>query len=164
MKKTLFLRTALSIAVSLSLMLLICMPAYAAKNITEAQAKKIALKDAGLKEKEVILLRLELTGGNEDSEDKEVAAENPDADQTASEDSEAAKEVADERASKDAPEEGTDDGSDAVTIEEPRYMIEFYHNGTLYEYAIDYASGDILSTVLDTEFFLNPGALPSSMP
>ena len=144
MKKTLFLRTALSVAVSLSLLFLICTPAYAAKNITEAQAKKIALKDAGLKEKEVILLKLELTDGSENSE--------------------TAKETADEGASQDVPEAAAEDGSDAVTIEEPRYVIEFYHNGTLYEYAIDYASGDILSTVLDTEFFLNPGALPSSMP
>ncbi len=144
MKKILFLRTALSVAVSLSLLFLICTPAYAAKNITEAQAKKIALKDAGLKEKEVILLKLELTDGSENSE--------------------TAKETADEGASQDVPETAAEDGSDAVTIEEPRYVIEFYHNGTLYEYAIDYASGDILSTVLDTEFFLNPGALPSSMP
>jgi hypothetical protein len=144
MKKTLFLRTALSVAVSLSLLFLICTPAYAAKNITEAQAKKIALKDAGLKEKEVILLKVELTDGSENSE--------------------TAKETADEGASQDVPETAAEDGSDAVTIEEPRYVIEFYHNGTLYEYAIDYASGDILSTVLDTEFFLNPGALPSSMP
>ncbi len=151
MKKTLFLRAALSVAVSLSLMLLICMPAYAATNITEAQAKKIALKDAGLKEKEVIILRLEITDGTE--EEEEIA-----------EDSEDSEEITVEVVSEDASEEKTDDDSDAVTIEEPRYMIEFYHNGTLYEYAIDYATGEILATVLDTEFFLNPGALPSSMP
>ncbi len=155
MKKTLFFKAALAVAVSFSFLILMCMPAYAAQNITETQAKKIALKDAGVKEKDVILLRLELSDGTEDDEYSEYVLD-------ISEDQE---DAASEEGVSDAASEGiANDDYDAVTIAEPRYIIEFYHNGTLYEYAVDYATGEILSTVMDTEFFLNPGALPSSLP
>ena len=57
MKKSLFSKSLGAVIISFALTVIMAVPAMAAGSIiTEAQAKKIALKDAGLKEKQVIFL------------------------------------------------------------------------------------------------------------
>lgn len=131
------------VVASFTVLVMTCTPVLAAGNITETQAKKIALKDAGLKEKAVIFLKIELDEGK--MEDTEVASEDASSDESASEDAK-------------SDESRTDTGS------APKYEIEFYHDGTEYEYEIDAKTGEILKVSKDTEFFLNPGALPTTLP
>ena len=67
MKKCLFCKSLGAVIISLVLTVFMAVPAFAAGSIiTEAQAKKIVLKDAGLKEKQVIFLNVE-TVTDEDS-------------------------------------------------------------------------------------------------
>ena len=179
------------VVASFAVLVMTCAPVLAAGNITESQAKKIALKDAGLKEKAVIFLKIELDEGK--MEDTEVASEEAvgsSTDQNSSENTEAketeyskseakdkeskptedASESTDESSSEDAKsnesisEYTISDESTSDTASVPKYEIEFYHDGTEYEYEIDAKTGEILKVSKDTEFFLNPGALPTTLP
>lgn len=128
MKKSLFCKSLGAFIVSFALMVIMAVPAFAAGSIiTEAQAKKIALKDAGLKEKQVIFLNIETVTDEEEKSDKDVA----------------------------------NDKDEKATV--TKYELTFYHENTAYEYTLDAATGEILETDKDEEFYLNPGALPSSI-
>jgi uncharacterized membrane protein YkoI len=154
------------VIVSLAMLVMTCMPVFAATNITEAQAKIIALKDAGLKEKNIIILKLELDEGSADEDTEGDDSEGTEAPEDAkTDDSQEAAADADvsEDAAPDAEAEETEVESDEKAAG-PRYVIEFFYDGTEYEYESDAATGDILKVSKDTEFFLNPGALPSSLP
>ncbi len=134
MKKSLFCKSLGAVIISFALMVVMAVPAFAAGSIiTEAQAKKIALKDAGLKEKQVIFLNVEAVTDEEKTADKD--------------------ETADEVKTADKNVKST------VT----KYELTFYHENTAYEYTLDAATGEILESDKDTEFYLNPGALPSSI-
>ncbi len=131
------------VIVSFSVLVMMSVPAFAASTITIAQAKGIALKDAGLKESDVIFLKAELDkGSTEDAEDEDLTALD-----------------ADEEVREDADAESAD-----TSARVPKYEIEFYYDGTLYEYDIDSTSGNIIKLEKDSEFFLNPGALPTTLP
>ncbi len=130
------------VIVSFAVLVMMSVPAFAAGTITIAQAKGIALKDAGLKESDVIFLKTELDKGDTEHEDGEDLS---------------------------APDEddGTGDAestSSDTSARVPKYEIEFYYDGTLYEYDIDSDSGSIIKLEKDSEFFLNPGALPTALP
>ncbi len=151
------------VIVSLAMLVMTCMPVFAATNITEAQAKNIALKDAGLKEKNIIILKLELDEGSADEDTEGDDSEGTEAPEDAkTDDSQEAVADASEDTAPDAEEETEVEADEKAAG--PRYVIEFFYDGTEYEYEIDAASGDILKVSKDTEFFLNPGALPSSLP
>ena len=134
MKKSMFCKSLGAVIISFALTVIMAVPAMAAGSIiTEAQAKKIALKDAGLKEKQVIFLNVETVTDEEEKSDKD--------------------EKADEAKSTDKSEK----------ISVTKYELTFYHENTAYEYTLDAATGDILDSDKDEEFYLNPGALPSSI-
>ena len=131
MKKCLFCKSLGAVIISLVLTVFMAVPAFAAGSIiTEAQAKKIVLKDAGLKEKQVIFLNVETVTDEEEKADKDVAKDKEDK-----------------------------EDKDSVT----KYELTFYHENTAYEYTLDAATGEILESDKDEEFYLNPGALPSSI-
>ncbi len=131
MKKCLFCKSLGAVIISLVLTVFMAVPAFAAGSIiTEAQAKKIVLKDAGLKEKQVIFLNVETVTDEEEKADKDVAKDKEDK-----------------------------EDKDSVT----KYELTFYHENTAYEYTLDAATGEILGSDKDEEFYLNPGALPSSI-
>ena len=131
MKKSLFCKSLGAVIISFALTVIMAVPAMAAGSIiTEAQAKKIALKDAGLKEKQVIFLNVEAV-----TDEEKIA------------------ETADEAKTTDKNVKNT------VT----KYELTFYHENTAYEYTLDAATGEILDSDKDEEFYLNPGALPSSI-
>ena len=131
MKKSMFCKSLGAVIISFALTVIMAVPAMAAGSIiTEAQAKKIALKDAGLKEKQVIFLNVEAVT------DEEKTAE-----------------TADEAKTTDK------NVKNSVT----KYELTFYHENTAYEYTLDAATGEILESDKDEEFYLNPGALPSSI-
>lgn len=131
MKKSLFCKSLGAVIISFALTVIMTVPAMAAGSIiTEAQAKKIALKDAGLKEKQVIFLNVEAV-----TDEEEIA------------------ETTDEAKTADKNVKNT------VT----KYELTFYHENTAYEYTLDAATGEILESDKDEEFYLNPGALPSSI-
>ena len=131
MKKCLFCKSLGAVIISLVLTVFMAVPAFAAGSIiTEAQAKKIVLKDAGLKEKQVIFLNVETVTDEEEKADKDVAKDKEDK-----------------------------EDKEAVT----KYELTFYHENTAYEYTLDAATGEILESDKDEEFYLNPGALPSSI-
>lgn len=128
MRKSIFSKSLGALLISFALLIVMCVPAMAAGSIiTEAQAKKIVLKDAGLKEKQVIFLNIETVTDEEETTDKNVANDKED--------------------------------KDPVT----KYELTFYHENTAYEYTLDAATGEILDSDKDEEFYLNPGALPSSI-
>ena len=128
MRKSIFSKSLGALLISFALLIVMCVPAMAAGSIiTEAQAKKIVLKDAGLKEKQVIFLNVETVTDEEEKTDKDVATDKED--------------------------------KDTVT----KYELTFYHENTAYEYTLDAATGEILESDKDEEFYLNPGALPSSI-
>lgn len=133
MRKSIFSKSLGALIISFAMLIVMCIPAMAAGSIiTEAQAKKIVLKDAGLKEKQVIFLNVETVTDEEETADKD--------------------ETADEA-------ETTDKNvKNSVT----KYELTFYHENTAYEYTLDAATGEILDSDKDEEFYLNPGALPSS--
>ncbi|MBE5829199.1 MAG: hypothetical protein E7305_07020 [Butyrivibrio sp.] len=134
MKKSLFCKSLGAVIISFALMVVMAVPAFAAGSIiTEAQAKKIALKDAGLKEKQVIFLNVEAVTDEEETADKDETTD----------------------------EVKTDDKNVKSTV--TKYELTFYHENTAYEYTLDAATGEILESDKDTEFYLNPGALPSSI-
>ncbi len=131
MKKSMFCKSLGAVIISFALTVIMAVPAMAAGSIiTEAQAKKIALKDAGLKEKQVIFLNVEAV-----TDEEKIA------------------ETADEAKTTDKNVKNT------VT----KYELTFYHENTAYEYTLDAATGEILESDKDEEFYLNPGALPSSI-
>ena len=131
MKKSLFCKSLGAVIISFALTVIMAVPAMAAGSIiTEAQAKKIVLKDAGLKEKQVIFLNVEVV-----TDEEKIA------------------ETADEAKTADKNVKNT------VT----KYELTFYHENTAYEYTLDAATGEILESDKDEEFYLNPGALPSSI-
>ena len=128
MRKSIFSKSLGALLISFALLIVMCVPAMAAGSIiTEAQAKKIVLKDAGLKEKQVIFLNVKTVTDEEDKADTDVATDNED--------------------------------KETVT----KYELTFYHENTAYEYTLDAATGEILDSDKDEEFYLNPGALPSSI-
>ena len=128
MRKSIFSKSLGALIISFAMLIVMCVPAMAAGSIiTEAQAKKIVLKDAGLKEKQVIFLNVETVTDEEEKADKDIAKDKED--------------------------------KDSVT----KYELAFYHENTAYEYTLDAATGEILDSDKDTEFYLNPGALPSSI-
>ena len=128
MRKSIFSKSLGALLISFALLIVMCVPAMAAGSIiTEAQAKKIVLKDAGLKEKQVIFLNVKTVTDEEETTDKDVATDNED--------------------------------KETVT----KYELTFYHENTAYEYTLDAATGEILDSDKDEEFYLNPGALPSSI-
>ncbi|MBR1641799.1 MAG: hypothetical protein IJ683_05685 [Butyrivibrio sp.] len=133
MRKSIFSKSLGALIISFAMLIVMCIPAMAVGSIiTEAQAKKIVLKDAGLKEKQVIFLNVETVTDEEETADKD--------------------ETADEA-------ETTDKNvKNSVT----KYELAFYHENTAYEYTLDAATGEILDSDKDEEFYLNPGALPSS--
>ena len=145
--KRMIVRIVQVVIVSFAVLVMTSVPAFAASTITKAQAKGIALKDAGLKDSDVIFLKAELDKGAVQSEDEQTS-ETP------------AQEPKEETES----EENTESEAVAETVTVPRYEIEFYYDGTLYEYWIDSTTGSILKLEKDTEFFLNPGALPTALP
>ena len=131
MRKSIFSKSLGALIFSFAMLIVMCVPAMAAGSIiTEAQAKKIVLKDAGLKEKQVIFLNVETVTDEEEKADKDVAKD----------------------------KENKED-KDSVT----KYELTFYHENTAYEYTLDAATGEILESDKDEEFYLNPGALPSSI-
>lgn len=133
MKKCLFCKSLGAVIISLVLTVFMAVPAFAAGSIiTEAQAKKIVLKDAGLKEKQVIFLNVETVTDEEEITEKDETAE----------------------------EAETTDTNVKSTV--TKYELTFYHENTAYEYTLDAATGEILDSDKDEEFYLNPGALPSS--
>ena len=134
MRKSIFSKSLGALIISFAMLIVMCVPAMAAGSIiTEAQAKKIVLKDAGLKEKQVIFLNVETVTDEEEKSDKDEKAD----------------------------EAKTTDKSEKISV--TKYELTFYHENTAYEYTLDAATGEILKSDKDEEFYLNPGALPSSI-
>lgn len=134
MRKSIFSKSLGALIISFAMLIVMCVPAMAAGSIiTEAQAKKIVLKDAGLKEKQVIFLNVETVTDEEEKSDKDEKAD----------------------------EAKTTDKSEIISV--TKYELTFYHENTAYEYTLDAATGEILESDKDEDFYLNPGALPSSI-
>ena len=134
MRKSIYSKSLVALIISFAMLIVMCVPAMAAGSIiTEAQAKKIVLKDAGLKEKQVIFLNVETVTDEEEKSDKDEKAD----------------------------EAKTTDKSEKISV--TKYELTFYHENTAYEYTLDAATGEILESDKDEEFYLNPGALPSSI-
>ena len=134
MRKSIFSKSLGALIISFAMLIVMCVPAMAAGSIiTEAQAKKIVLKDADLKEKQVIFLNVETVTDEEEKSDKDEKAD----------------------------EAKTTDKSEIISV--TKYELTFYHENTAYEYTLDAATGEILESDKDEDFYLNPGALPSSI-